>query len=516
LAFRCLSGYSSRAKEVAEAEPSGLIGQETQALGRLGQIAGVLLLVIGAGLFAWGGPYYMLDWGGTFVIAGAVLASAGLICLLLGVALQRLSALRSDILMLRAAKAVDAAPSGRAVDGPDLAPVSSEVARKPLPDTQPADQGSVQVSASGGPAGAVLAGGLAAGGLAAAAKSILGAVTPDPAAGASEPDSAGMALPGTVVAADREHALSGTGGIAADPALPLHAAPTFGEPSWDQPALAGGGSANELTASDHHALDDLLACLAGPVADQTAADQPAADRGVSNGPGSKSWDEEPAFSPAAGRLADSDLGTFDDEVASHLARRDDLFARFDQAVRRITQDAGEGAASVQGEPAETPEPRLGLASEPGEPADAADAPWQGEVLPDVQSVIPLAVDEDTPTNSGARHDEDEAPAAADRAGRPLKVRTDDVDDDFAELRADLNTPSHGPFVALPGQHSAAVAMPEGPTASDEGVVAAYNVGDSAYAMLADGRIRVTTPEGQYLFQSMEELKAFMVARRSAD
>jgi hypothetical protein len=132
LAFRCLSGYSSHPKDVAEAEPSGLIGQETLALGRLGQIAGVLLLAIGAGLLAWGGPYYMLDWGGTFVIAGAVLASAGLICLLLGVALQRLSALRSDILMLRAAEAVDAAPSGRAVDGLERKPVLSEAAREPL------------------------------------------------------------------------------------------------------------------------------------------------------------------------------------------------------------------------------------------------------------------------------------------------------------------------------------------------------------------------------------------------
>jgi hypothetical protein len=385
--------------------------------------------------------------------------------------------------------------------------VSSEVARKPLPDAQPADQGSVQVPASGGPAGAVLA----AGGLAVAAKSILSAVTPDPAAGASEPDSAVMELPGTVVAADREHALSGTGEIAADPALPPYAAPTFDEPSWDQPALAEGGPANELTASDRHALDDLLARLAGPVADQTAA-----DRGVSNAPDSRPWDEEPAFSPAADRLADSDQGTVNDEVASHLARRDDLFARFDQAVRSITQDAGEGAAPVRREPAETPEPRLELAPEPDEPADAAVAPWQGEASPDVQSAIPLAVDEDTPTNSGARPDDDEAPAAADRAGRPLKVQTDDVDDDFADLRADLNAPGHGPFVALPGQHSATAPMPEGLTASDEGVVAAYNVGDSAYAMLADGRIRVTTPEGQYLFQSMEELKAFMAARRSAD
>jgi hypothetical protein len=185
----------------------------------------VLLLVIGAGLLAWGSPYYMLDWGGTLVIAGSVLASAGLICLLLGVALQRLSALRSDIMMLRAADAVDAAPSGRAVDGLEREPVLSEAAREPLAEAQPADQRSVQVPASGVPTGAVLAGGLAAGGLAVAAKSILSAVAPDPASGASDADSAIMAIPETVVAADREHALSGTREIAADLALPPRAAP---------------------------------------------------------------------------------------------------------------------------------------------------------------------------------------------------------------------------------------------------------------------------------------------------
>lgn len=473
-------------------------------MGRLGQIAGVLLLVIGAGLLAWGGPYYMLDWGGTLVIAGSVLASTGLICLLLGVALQRLSALRSDILMLRAAEAVDAVPSGRAVDGLERKPVLSETAREPLAEAQPADQGSVQVPASGAPAGALLAGGLAAGGLAVAAKSILSAVTPDPAAGASEPDSAGKALPETAADddTDREYVLSGTGEIAAEPAMPLHAGPTSDEPTWQEPALPEVKTASELTASDRHALDDLLARLAGPVADQTAADQSAADRGVSNAPDSRSWDEEPAFSPAADRSADSEQGTLDDEVASHLARRDDLFARFDQAVRNITQDASEGAATVQDEPAETPQSQLELAQEPDEPADAADVPWPVEASPDVQYVIPLAVDEGRPANTGA--------------GRPLKVSAADVDDDFADLRADLNAPGHGSFVALPGQHSAAAAMPEAPTASDEGVVAAYNVGDSAYAMLADGRIRVTTPEGQHLFQSMDELKAFMAARRSAD
>ncbi len=479
-------------------------------MGRLGQIAGVLLLVIGAGLLAWGGPYYMLDWGGTFVIAGAVLASAGLICLLLGVALQRLSALRSDILMLRAAEAVDAAASGRAVEGLERKPVLSEAAREPLAEAQPADQGSVQVPASSGPAGAVLAGGLAAGGLAVAAKSILSAVTPDPAAGASEPDSAGKALPETAADddTDREHALSGTGELAADPALPPRAAPTFDEPSWDQPALAEGVPANELTASDRHALDDLLARLAGPVADQSVTDQ-----GVSTSPEPVTWQEDAVLSTVADRPDASDPDIADDEAASHLARRDDLFARFDQAVRSITHDAGEVATPAQSGLAEKLEP------EPELRPDAGDEPWQLEAPLQGQSMIPSSVEEDIAADTKTDNDWGASGAEADQQGGPLPAPMHDphdADDDFADLRADLNATRHKTFETPPVSQIAALAMPEAPTASDEGVVAAYNVGDSAYAMLADGRIRVTTPEGQYLFQSMEELKAFMAARRSAD
>ncbi len=52
-----------------------------------------------------------------------------------------------------------------------------------------------------------------------------------------------------------------------------------------------------------------------------------------------------------------------------------------------------------------------------------------------------------------------------------------------------------------------------PAASEEGIVAAYTVGDSSFAMYADGRIRATMPDGEKEFASMEELRAFMTERR---
>jgi hypothetical protein len=53
-----------------------------------------------------------------------------------------------------------------------------------------------------------------------------------------------------------------------------------------------------------------------------------------------------------------------------------------------------------------------------------------------------------------------------------------------------------------------------PAASDEGVVAAYTVGDISYTMFADGRIRADSPEGEQVFGSMDELKAHMAKRRT--
>ena len=88
----------------------------------------------------------------------------------------------------------------------------------------------------------------------------------------------------------------------------------------------------------------------------------------------------------------------------------------------------------------------------------------------------------------------------DRSDGP---RGDPSDDAFDDVPDEDDAPRTPP----------AALQPE-PLASDEGVVAAYTVGDSAYAMLVDGRIKVTTPEGSHMFHSMDELKAFMVARRA--
>lgn len=56
--------------------------------------------------------------------------------------------------------------------------------------------------------------------------------------------------------------------------------------------------------------------------------------------------------------------------------------------------------------------------------------------------------------------------------------------------------------------------PPAPEASEEGVVGAYQVGDTQFTIYADGSIQARTPDGDYSFGSMEELKLFLASERN--
>jgi hypothetical protein len=58
------------------------------------------------------------------------------------------------------------------------------------------------------------------------------------------------------------------------------------------------------------------------------------------------------------------------------------------------------------------------------------------------------------------------------------------------------------------------AEPPGPAASEEGIVGAYQVGDTHFTMYADGSIKARTPEGEYSFASMDELKTYLASEKS--
>ncbi|WID95686.1 hypothetical protein QO058_23485 [Bosea vestrisii] len=50
---------------------------------------------------------------------------------------------------------------------------------------------------------------------------------------------------------------------------------------------------------------------------------------------------------------------------------------------------------------------------------------------------------------------------------------------------------------------------EEPAASEEGVIGAYQVGETQFTMFADGSIHARTPDGDYTFASMDELKTYL-------
>ena len=53
-----------------------------------------------------------------------------------------------------------------------------------------------------------------------------------------------------------------------------------------------------------------------------------------------------------------------------------------------------------------------------------------------------------------------------------------------------------------------------PAASEEGIVGAYQVGETHFTIYADGSIRARTPDGEYSFASMDELKVYLASEKS--
>jgi hypothetical protein len=453
---------------------------ECAALGRLGQVAGLLLLVAGAGLAAWGAPYYMLDWGGTFVMTGVALASAGLSCALLGTVLVRLGALRTDIATLRAAAAV-AMDARQASPGEPRAVVSPEPA-----GTQPA--GGIE---AGSPVGGIGTAGVAvasvaAGGLAVAAKSILTSVTAEKPGAPDSDDNSPAELP---------------------PPAPFEA---------DDLQLRSA----ELSAGDRASLDDLLAKLALPMSDDDTGKSDAAAPSV-----------DPADAPS---------------VAPRQADADDLYARIDDAAKSLQAEA----AAPVADPADTKadismeqriadefaDLRAELSTMPIDSLPDNAAPPDHEAAlhndrPEDHSetgVEEPGADVTVPGDAGGAERDDDIPQAADwqaEAAEPAEqdaARDDDdsagetdLDDDAPVMPAPPAESEPTEAASAPLAESESPEAASAPPASSEGVVAAYNVGDTSYAMFVDGRIRVSTPDGQFMLESMDELKSFMAARRAA-
>jgi hypothetical protein len=102
------------------------------------------------------------------------------------------------------------------------------------------------------------------------------------------------------------------------------------------------------------------------------------------------------------------------------------------------------------------------------------------------------------------HGHEAEPAAAAASEAP----EDEADeDDAASVRSGEEAVGEE---APEGEASAAAP----PAASEEGIVGAYQVGDAHFTIFADGSIKARTPDGDYNFASMDELKIYLASEKS--
>ncbi|KRE17937.1 hypothetical protein ASE63_01725 [Bosea sp. Root381] len=86
-------------------------------------------------------------------------------------------------------------------------------------------------------------------------------------------------------------------------------------------------------------------------------------------------------------------------------------------------------------------------------------------------------------------------------------------DDFASVAPDVESDADAaPKADAP--EAATAPEPASPAASNEGVVGAYQVGEAHFTIYADGSIQARTPDGDYSFASMDELKVYLASEKS--
>lgn len=109
-------------------------------------------------------------------------------------------------------------------------------------------------------------------------------------------------------------------------------------------------------------------------------------------------------------------------------------------------------------------------------------------------------------------------AREEAAPPPADLPVDEAEDEPAPDAPELEA-------AAPAEPELEVAEPEPapeaeptepspPASSEEGIIGAYQVGDAHFTIYADGSIKARTPDGDYDFDSMEELKAYLASEKS--
>uniref|UniRef100_A0A9E7ZV27 Uncharacterized protein n=1 Tax=Bosea sp. NBC_00436 TaxID=2969620 RepID=A0A9E7ZV27_9HYPH len=457
-------------------------------------VLGVLLFGGGAYAIYDGWPYLVLERGFTQVIIGSIASSAGLIMLSLAWVLKEVRATRRAL--------IEALGLRSEVQNPAAAVPPLSPAMPPRPEF-PSFPGAAAPAVIGAVAGVA-----AAGAVAHALTASEGESSPAP---AEEPQASGdrdlfgalvtqhLAEPDSAAAEKPEEAHENEP-ISSEEAEPLP--DMFDEALSVSPPVEAAGSAEspvELEAEGHEPAELVAAKVHAADRDWSFPrfDEPAP-------PEERPTDESPAThgelveAPAA-----AENGTGLDEFS---ALRASLAGHLNEPER----EAGriEPSFSQEADPFAVAESWMDRASPRREPW--LDTPPVAEPEPAAE-VTPHW----PPRTEAHAFDEAAEPASDDIETSAVSETVESAPHDEQADAAKMEPEQ----AAVHAEESEAQveetpAAPEARPASDEGIVGAYQVGDAHFTIYADGSIRARTPDGEYSFASMDELKVYLASEKS--
>lgn len=469
---------------------------------RLFVVLGFALLAGGAYAIVDGWPYRVLERGFTEVILGGLAVVAGLILLALAAVLAEIRRLKGLVsgamaaMTLSEARPQDLPLPGETHPRPEL-PLENEPASAP-------ERTGIATTLAAGAGAAAVAGALT--GLAKAGEppdeAALGEAGEADKAEESEPSS-----PGDVeaVVAEPSQSPSVEAGATDDWLLPppapvLDAAPSDVRPDErgedDEESEADGkvetseedeNRSISADAREESPLHDREGDVAQPMPlpeGEPGAGLPEDDKdGAKQEAASESPAEDRLWWPRIDRPVRVEAGSVDDEFS---ALRDQLVGAVNAPEIEPPRRDRDVLDTVEGWTAPRPWPPVTQPRDPGALADT-EADGADKALPEDGKAEPApGPSEAVAPAPGPEQSEEPTPEpAAAEAETPLADKA---------LAADIKPD-------------------EEPAASDEGVIGAYQVGETQFTMFADGSIHARTPDGDYTFASMDELKAYLASEK---
>ncbi|AMJ59046.1 hypothetical protein [Bosea sp. PAMC 26642] len=439
-------------------------------------LLGVAFLGGGVWAIVDGWPYMVLERGFTQVIIGTVAVTGGVILLGLWWLMMELRRVKASVSSAVAALAIANMSAG------EPAPVAWPSRPVPQPMPEPAAPDSIEAS----PATI----GLAAAGTALAAGTLAGVAsraTEEPAAGPVEtvaPKIDPVEEPDTRWLAPE---LSTAQGFA-----PL---PPRTEPVEDIPEAVHEAEAHdEAAAVPVPDVDPLAAAISAALAEPSIV-IPSEERAP------------PEPSPVV--VAHDEADTRPAAESSIWWPEINASAEQDQAAPETAPQPGDDLASL----------RERLNTGPALPDLSADTPVTEAVQPPADAEKPGTIDAAEAWMNpvfARREPFFGEPSAEPVASEPEWIPSPAVPAAEPEDRASFDDrPREAALSAEPEERTALVPaanMP--PAASDEGVIGAYQVGEAHFTLFADGSIRASTPDGDYDFGSMDELKTYLASEKS--